>query len=249
MSNEHKLEAMHTSDLMALAERFALDPAIEAAVTESTLSPPALRVLGALIESKRPQHVIEFGSGLSTRFFLQALHEIPDSHLYSIDDSATYLDQTRAGIPAEDAARVTLVHAPVRPLRFKGRLLLTYSRRALATALPSFAADLILIDGPPAFRYGREAVLYAVLPWLGRETTIVLDDAGRGPEQAALRHWQELWGSACSVELLPDVRKGLAIVTLQPEAARTHTRYPFSECVRSWGKTARVLARDALRRP
>ncbi|MFN0155548.1 MAG: class I SAM-dependent methyltransferase [Gaiella sp.] len=234
--------------LKGLADTYALDPAIEAAVTESTLSPPALRILGALIEAKPPHHVIEFGSGLSTRFFLQALRESPESHVYSIDDSAAYLEHTRATLAAEDAARVTLVHAPVRPLHFRGKLFLTYSRRALERALPAFTADLILIDGPPAFRYGREAVLYGALPWVGGGTTIVLDDAGRGPEQAALARWQELWGGGCDIELLPDVRKGLAIITTHPAAMTARGLYPLSECLRSWAKTARGVARDALRR-
>ena len=238
---------MDVSDLRRSSEEFVLGPGIEEGAGESTLSPAALRFLGTLVRSRQPRMVIEFGSGLSTRLILQALRNIPGSRLFSVENSKLYLEQTRVSIPPEDEHHLVLVHAPLRPLLFKGKLSLTYSARTLRSELPSVAADLMLIDGPLAFRYGREAVLYAARPWLGDGTIVVLDDAGRPPEQAALSHWKAVWGDDCEIQLVSDLGKGLAVVEVQRVVGAGRVRFPVSECLKSWASTTRVMLRDLAR--
>src|SRR5579862_9559880 len=49
-----------------------------------TLAPDALRFLWNLVRHLRPQHVVEFGSGLSTRLLLRAIEGM-DGAISSID--------------------------------------------------------------------------------------------------------------------------------------------------------------------
>jgi hypothetical protein len=86
-----------------------------------------------------------------------------------------------------------------------------YLRRTrFASPLP---LDLVLIDGPPAVLGGREGTLYQALEFARPGTIVLLDDANRSEEQAALSGWR----TVLEVSLLPGFRKGMAaIVVRQP---------------------------------
>jgi len=210
---------------------FVLDPAIESRITGSTLDARALKFIGSLIENVNPIHWMEFGSGLSTFFTAGLLSENSHARLYTVDHSDYYLGQTRE--MCREYNNVIYFYAPIAPYRYKHRDFLTYSNDFVANIPQDVQFDVVLIDGPLGFRYGREAPLYQIAARLKPETIIVLDDAGREPEQRAIANWRRVWRDKISVEFFPG-RKGLAVIQIREPTSLE--RFPFyvSEIWQSW---------------
>ncbi len=202
---------------------FPIDADIIERITPSTLSAETLQFLGMLLLWKQPRHIFEFGSGLSTLFLsrlLQGLPEFAGSTLMSIDHSQRYLGETRRALTSD--SRVTLVHAPLAVTEWAGRVFTTYHPDYTHRIEPGVRFDFVLIDGPPAYRYGREAPLYHLSPWLSPDALILLDDANREPEQEALRNWQSFWADHFAVELFPELKKGLAVLRIGDAGRSAH---------------------------
>jgi predicted O-methyltransferase YrrM len=202
-------------ELYRRKESFPLDADIVARIGPSTLGADTLRFLGMLVLWKRPLHIFEFGSGLSTLFLArlnQALGCTSSPAIISIDHSQRYLGETRRAL-GEDHG-VHLLHAPLAVTEIYGRVFTTYHPDYTRRIPADVKFDLVLIDGPPAYRYGREAPLYHLAPWLAPDALVLLDDANREPEQEALRNWSTTWPMGFSMELFPDLKKGLAVFSI-----------------------------------
>jgi predicted O-methyltransferase YrrM len=186
------------------------------------LAPDVLRFLAALVRVLRPRHVIEFGSGLSTRALARACAgREPTCAISSADHDPDYSRAARAAVRADAAgARVRLQIAPVVARDCGGELLPVYALSAarMASRRP---ADLALIDGPPDLLGGREGTLYQVLDLARPGTIVLLDDAAREHEQEALRHWKENLGPAIEADVLPGFAKGLAAIIVREAVARS----------------------------
>ena len=194
---------------------FPIDEDILDRINPSTLGTETLQFLGMLVLWKQPRHIFEFGSGLSTLFLSRLQQRLgPPSAfpLMSIDHSQRYLGETRRALGG--SSDVHLVHAPLAVTECAGRVFTTY-HPAYTREIPSDVRfDFVLIDGPPAYRYGREAPLYHLAPYLTQDALIVLDDANREPEQEALANWSRTWPDGFAMTLFPDLKKGLAIVRI-----------------------------------
>lgn len=200
-------------DLHRRKAAFPLDADIASRTSGSTLSVETLQFLGMLLLWKRPQHIFAFGCGLSTLFIERILHRpagLTESSIVSIDHSQRYLAETRRALESDQ--RVSLLHAPLAVTELFGRVFTTYHPDYTQNIQPGVCFDFVLIDGPPAFRYGREAPLYHLAPWLAPEAVLVLNDANREPEQEALRNWKSVWTDRISIELFPDLNKGVAVL-------------------------------------
>jgi predicted O-methyltransferase YrrM len=134
------------------------------ALPEATLT-----CLANLVRSAGIQRVFEFGSGRSTKIFLQA-----GCRVTSLEDSERWLHQTRQTITPEDLGRH---HAVVQPLRtvwhraapMKSWTLSAELRRALEEA------ELVLIDSPASPPFREHPLILALT--LARQATVVIDDA------------------------------------------------------------------------
>ena len=194
---------------------FPIDEDILTRITPSTLGAETLQFLGMLVLWKQPQHIFEFGSGLSTVFLsrLQQRLGITSSlPIMSIDHSQRYLGETRRALGG--SAGVHLVHAPLAVTECAGRVFTTYHPAYTREIPAGVKFDFVLIDGPPAYRYGREAPLYHLAPFLNPEALIILDDANREPEQEALANWQRAWPEGFAVMHFPELKKGLAVLRI-----------------------------------
>ena len=128
------------------------------------LSPRTLRFLAQLVARLRPAHVLELGSGTSTRVLARALAALPEpGRLSAFDHDPTFAASTRRALAADGTSHVAKVRAvPLVARSCLGTLAPAYNwrSRSLARQAP---ADLVLIDGPPRALGGRLGPLYQSL--------------------------------------------------------------------------------------
>ena len=94
------------------------------------------------VRERKPERAIEFGSGQSTVFIAQALHDLGSGHLWSLDADARWLANTQAVLPEHLKPFVTFVHSPAVVDERFGIPAYKY------TVVPEGEWDFVLIDGP-----------------------------------------------------------------------------------------------------
>ena len=181
-----------------------------------TLAPDALRFLVSLVTYVRPRHILELGSGLSTRVLAWACAESqPSCRITSIDHDPEYSQIAQKEFAACPlSSHVKFQVAPLVARTYARKLLPTYylRRSQFASRRP---VDLILIDGPVWPLGGREGTLYQILELTRPGTIVLLDDASRKEEAGVLANWQAVLGDAIEVRLLPNFLKGLAAIIVR----------------------------------
>ena len=158
-------ETVFRETLPALLSRMP-DVASESgfALPDGTLS-----LLGDLVRDASIRHVFEFGSGRSTKTFLDA-----GCHVTSLEDSHQWLEQTMANIPAASSERLHAVAQPLDIVWHGGAPLRSWRLgEKMCEALHD--AELILIDSP-SFPPFREHALILSLQH-ATKAVIVIDDA------------------------------------------------------------------------
>ncbi len=202
-------------ELYRRRDAFPLDADVQTRITSSTLCADTLRFLGMLILWKRPRHIFEFGSGLSTLCLARLQQSLEPSSAFSvmsIDHSQRHLGETRKALGTVPG--ICLLHAPLAVTEHVGRVFTTYHPSYTRQIPQDVRFDFVLVDGPPAFRYGREAPLYHLAPYLAPHAIIILRDANREPEQEALRNWRAAWPAGFVMEVFPDLKNGLAVLSI-----------------------------------
>lgn len=194
-------QAGHGNDLLLRAQSreieamFQLfrDVAFRAPMPSSgdfALNPTDLLEVLHLVRLRRPQLVVELGSGTSTVWLAYALEQV-GGRLVSLDHDEEYCAKTRALLSAHGLTGVAEVRlAPLTELTVDGRPFRWYDQEKL-TDLRNI--DLLLIDGPPAATGpdARFPAMHTLESRLSPVATIVLDDANRPDEQEAIRRWTE----------------------------------------------------------
>lgn len=222
-----------------------IDEDIVSSINPSTLGLETLQFISALMDRVKPRFVLEFGSGLSTLFFSRALADTRDAVVYSMDNSDFYLSKTKKAMSGR--SNVEFFCCPIKPYHYKFKRFLTYDDSYLRHLPQGNALDMILIDGPPGHRYGREAALYQVAPFVSSETLILLDDANREPEQTAITNWRKVWGGALEVVHFPELKKGLAVLRIKEPLRQTWIPFGTREIRDSWRATRRIQSEDRNR--
>ena len=196
-----------------------------------TLAPDALRFVTRMVEILRPRHILELGSGLSTRVLSRAAGALsPRCVISSVDHDPQYNWDTGGGANEESGAKVRFQLAPLVVREFGGKLVGAYLIQAakLASKRP---VDLVVIDGPPVNLGGREGTLYHVMDFARPGTVALLDDSKRPEEKAAIEAWRDNLGDAVTIEQLPGFGKGMAAVVIhRPVATKDLWHHRFSLC-------------------
>ena len=104
-----------------------------------------------LVRARKPQTVLEFGSGFSTIVLAHALQmnqrERPNDAppmLHSVESSEEWMDNTAAKIPAELKELVSMSHSKIVADELNGQLCFKFEK------LPNVVPDFIYLDGPGA---------------------------------------------------------------------------------------------------
>jgi predicted O-methyltransferase YrrM len=183
------------------------------------VSRPMARCLARLIAGLPRRSILEFGAGWSSLVLSQALAAAGGGRLTSVEHQPQYMadgvwDRV-ARTPGVDAKLiVTGLH---RRLSTHG---LTWSYRDVRRMIaPRAPFDLVLIDGPPG-QYGRSSPLHDAFPLLAPGAVIVLDDAARGRERAAMNWWLTTYPGLGRVVFDTDAERGIAVLVYDGTARR-----------------------------
>lgn len=145
--------------------------------------PADLLFLYETVRNHRPERAIEFGSGQSTTFIAQGLHDAGGGHLWSLDADTRWLNNTEETLPEHLRPYVTFVDSPVVVSEKYGVPAFRYS------VMPPGEWDFVLIDGPaltPDIRLSCDLVDLPLTPgavgmidhrW--RSATLAKEVAGR----------------------------------------------------------------------
>lgn len=187
------------------------------------LAPDALRLLMRLVAVLQPRHVLEFGSGLSTQALARACGRLPGPRaITSVDhdpDFGPMAAREFARAPSPPGVRVRFQVAPVVARDCGGQLLPVYRWRptAFASRRP---LDLVVIDGPATILGGREGTLYQAMDFAGPGTVVILDDAGRPEERAAVARWRVALGPAIETRYFREFAKGMTAIVVRTPVPR-----------------------------
>lgn len=143
--------------------------------------------------ARKPEAILELGSGVSTLILGQILRQAGHGRLLSIDHDPAWAGQTRRYVELlglQDV--VTVVEAPLKGIAVGSRSCDWYD--IPADALDRLGPiDLLLVDGPPQARDNPQAARYPAFPLLrGRlapNAMVFVDDAGRATESEMVRKW------------------------------------------------------------
>jgi hypothetical protein len=163
------------------------------------------------IAARRPQCVVELGSGVSTLVIAAALRSNGAGRLISIDADEGYAAQTRDQLQRQGLGDwVELRIAALTEMKCEGIARPWYDTRVLADLTD---VGLLLIDGPPTAL--RADIRYPSLPFfwsrLAAGAMVLLDDAARPAERAMAAAWQRQFPDA-SYEYL-HLEKGALRIT------------------------------------
>lgn len=239
------LNAPEIRELYQQSHSYPLDSQIQSLVNCSTLASETLKFIGSLVRHYKPDHLFEFGSGLSTLFLMNVLEENPSAHLFTVDHSTDYLQKTRELVG--DNKNITYLFCPIRLYRFRLKCFATYDDAYVRQLPRGLTFDLVLIDGPLGYKFGREAPLYQIAPFLSPKALILLDDANRPPEQEAISNWQRVWTAGIDVLHLPELKKGLAVIQLKNPTKMALFPFGIREIRRSWLKAKQAIRAEEVR--
>jgi hypothetical protein len=193
--NESRITRVRPEMPNALVRRIV----VEEEVNAYALGTETLNFLDNRIRRLRPNAVLELGSGVSTVVLAACMAETHgggSAHVFSVDESETYLDRTLRMLDAACLRScVRLAHRRVRDQVVCGRSTRCYElgETFLQTFLEQ-APEVVLIDGPSGGGTVRLATLPLVLGHVRRPCTFFLDDALRDDEIAVATLWQTLPG-------------------------------------------------------
>lgn len=154
------------------------------------LSANRARILVDAILGERPEHVVEFGSGISTVLAAQCLKRLGSGRIDSFEHERVYAERSRALLDAYGLSDIATVHyAPLENVTVDGTSYTWYSVGALPT---TGDIDLLVVDGPP--RKVQEHARYPAFPILRDRlrdgALVLLDDADRKDERWITSQWQ-----------------------------------------------------------
>lgn len=198
-----------------------IESKLESEINPSTLSLFTLKLIVFIcLKSKSNLRIAEFGSGLSTKCFSKVLNS--KQTLFSFDHEQFYYEKTKNSYD-QNIQNIYLNLAHLKSFRFYFKEYTTYNPRVVKRVLEEKPLDLVVIDGPPGFRYGRESVPYLIRKNITDETIFVLDDFNREPELAAFEEWKFVWKNGIESKIFEDGKHGTSVFRFRNPKDIDHT--------------------------
>lgn len=157
-------------------------------------TPELLRHVVHQVLERKPALIVELGSGISTVLAAYCAERIGQCRIISVDHEARFRDMTLATLTTHGLAdRVTLVHAPLVPVKTGAFESQWYDPNVIQAALRASGAKIgmLLVDGPPGMQ--QKLARYPAFPqlreYLAADAVVLVDDAKREDEQEMVRQW------------------------------------------------------------
>ena len=156
------------------------------------LTPDAAAILAREIAIRRPNSIVELGSGVSTLMVGRILQQIGSGHLISLDHDPDWAAQTRRHIIASGLQDyVEVIDAPLTRQHFDGKDFDWYQIPEQLRQLKQI--DMLTVDGPPQTTDSSVLSRYPALPafaaQLSKQAIIYIDDAKRTTEKEMVQQW------------------------------------------------------------
>jgi predicted O-methyltransferase YrrM len=181
-------DAQRLDDLRALELLRPLLPPVYLPWTDAAIRPAALAAVCNDVVVRRRRVVVELGSGITTVVLSRLLAGV-GGRLVTIEHDERWLAVVDGLVRAAGTGGTVHLH-------HAGLVGGWYDRAVVAGALADAPGpvDLLLVDGPPAWRPGTELARWPAAqvfaPHLAPDATVVLDDVHRPGEQEIVRHWR-----------------------------------------------------------
>jgi predicted O-methyltransferase YrrM len=176
-------------------------------------APTTLLYLVQTVLDRRPGLVVECGSGVSSVWIGYALERLGAGRCITLEHDPEFAQLTREALSKHGLSDVVEVRdAPLRATELASETFQWYDVDALHDVRD---AELVFVDGPPGFtgplaRFPAVPVLKPLLSTTG--AIVILDDAGRGEEQAVQQRWCEEFDA--TVVHHSSVESGLAALSV-----------------------------------
>ena len=175
---------------MLFSEKFGLDPAKFIPHNPRwAASDDLLSLIGADIEKKSPQLILETGCGVSTLFFGHCLKQLGSGTVIALEHLLEHVEINHKIVVSHGLESiVNIVHGPLREYTIQGESYDWYDISKIKD-LPEIG--LLFVDGPPGSvgKLARYPAIPLFKPCLTEKTTIWLDDADRSDEQMIAQKW------------------------------------------------------------
>ncbi len=145
----------------------------------------ALDIVTGLIHERRPEVIVEAGSGRSTVIIADTLSRMGDGYLVSLEHLAEFDLSTTEWLAANHLDEFAEVrYAPIVDC--------WYDPAAWADLTD---IDMLIVDGPPGHlsHLAREPAMRRLADKLSPGAIVILDDAHRRDEQMILQRWAGLY--------------------------------------------------------
>lgn len=210
-------------------DKIKIDARFNKSINPSSISYEGMQLLKLIVNKINPKVTLEFGSGLSTLFLSSIISK--KSLFISVDDSVEYLQKTRKILG--NVRTNTILHlAPISTLQFKFKYFMSYKLSYLKL-LNENKLDLVFIDGPLGYKYGREFSIYALIPYITNKTIFILDDSDRTGEQKALFNWHKVFTDGLEIIHIKQIKYGMTVFRITNPKHISLFPFSISEIIKS----------------
>lgn len=174
-------------------------------------SPDFLLKVLEIIFKKKPNVIVELGSGLSTIIIGSALKKLNKGCLFSLDHEEGFLNNTRENADFNNISEfVNLNYTPL--IEYDNN----YKWYDINKVNIQSKIDILIVDGPPRIiqQNARYPALPLLLDKLSDDSIIILDDANRTDEKTIIDLWSKYLNNNCIEYMKEDFEyfdKGLTI--------------------------------------
>jgi predicted O-methyltransferase YrrM len=165
------------------------------------MSPTNLQKILNLITTKKPNQIVEFGSGLSTLFIAYCIHGLGQGSIISYDHDKRFAELNNKILLDHGLSNYAkVIYAPLKTMTIHQSKWLWYKPNN--DTFPDHI-DFLVIDGPPrkTQKLARYPALHAIYNKLSVNATIVLDDSSRKDEKNILKKWQEEFSQLSTIDM------------------------------------------------
>lgn len=175
-----------------------------------SISPDVAANIISLIQEKRPQTIVDIGSGVSTLVSGYCLRRIGSGRVFGVDHEDKFAEQTKQSIgrhEIKDFAQV--IYAPLKPVLVNGKKFVWYDTEVFQKTISSI--DMLIVDGPP--EKIQPLSRYPALPlmWnkLSDDAVVIVDDAFNPDIKKMIEMWRQEYPKL-NCEII-STEKGMAI--------------------------------------